>query len=75
MSRSSIRTHHGAGKMTVSRSEMAMDMRTRLVGERMCFLLNTMMIRMLERNVMAWNEEVELLHRHIFTCLYLMFGL
>ena len=39
--------------MTVSRSEMAMDMRTRFVGDLMCFLLSTMMIRMLERKVTA----------------------
>ena len=35
------------------RSEIAIDMRTRLVGERMCFLLSTIMMRMLERKVTA----------------------
>ena len=37
--------------MTVSRSEIAMDMSTRLVGDLMCFLLRTMMIRMFAMNV------------------------
>ncbi len=44
-------TYQGAGKMTVSRSEMAMDIRTRLVGDLMCFLLRTMMMRMLAMKV------------------------
>ena len=43
--------YHGAGNTTVNRSEMAMDMRTRLVGDLMCFLLKTMMMRMLAMNV------------------------
>ncbi len=50
-------TYQGAGKMTVRRSEMAMDMRTRLVGDRMCFLLSTIMIRMLDRKVTAWKRQ------------------
>ena len=46
-------SYHGAGKTTVRRSEIAIDMRTMLVGERMCFLLSTIIIRMLERKVTA----------------------
>ena len=38
--------------MTVSKSEIAIAMRTMLVGDRMCFLLKTIMIRMLDMKVM-----------------------
>ena len=48
-----LKTYHGAGNMTVRRSDMAIDMRTRLVGDLMCFLLSTMMIRMLAMKVTA----------------------
>jgi hypothetical protein len=37
--------------MTVSRSDTAMDNRTILVGDLICFLLSTMIIRVLEMNV------------------------
>ena len=37
--------------MTVSKSDIAIDMRTRLVGDLMCFLLRTMMMRMLAMKV------------------------
>ena len=55
-------SYHGAGKTTVRRSEIAIDMRTRLVGERMCFLLSTIMIRMLERKVTASCRSVALMN-------------
>lgn len=44
-------THKGSGQRIVSKSEMAMAMRTMFVGVLMCFLLRTMMIRRLQMMV------------------------
>ena len=55
-------SYHGAGKTTVRRSEIAIDMRTMLVGERMCFLLSTIIIRMLERKVTASCRSAALMN-------------
>ena len=44
-------TYQGSGQRIVSKSEMAMAMRTILVGVLMCFLLSTMMISRLQMMV------------------------